>query len=66
MLDDIDKGFGLFAMQILSNMAKISVVAIPAWSGCTSPMPVLLISAKYFFFYNKWSLVLCIFCISLD
>jgi hypothetical protein len=39
MLDDIEKGFCLFAMQISSNMAKISLSFEFHGSGCTSPTP---------------------------
>ena len=35
MLDDIDKGFCLFAMQISSNMAKIALSFESHGSGCT-------------------------------
>ena len=38
MLDDIDKGFCLFAMQISSNMAKIALSFESHGSGCTSPI----------------------------
>jgi hypothetical protein len=38
MLDDIDKGFCLFAMQISSNMAKISLHFECHGSGCTPPI----------------------------
>jgi hypothetical protein len=38
MLDDIDKGFCLFATQISSNMAKISLSFESHGSGCTSPI----------------------------
>jgi hypothetical protein len=38
MLDDIDKGFFLFAMQISSNMAKISLSFESHASGGTSPI----------------------------
>ena len=38
MLDDIDKGFCLFAMQISSNMAKIALPFESYGCGCTSPI----------------------------
>ena len=38
MLDDIDKGFCLFATRISSNMAKISLSFESHVSGCTSPI----------------------------
>jgi hypothetical protein len=37
MLDDIDEGFCMFAMQISSNMAKISLSFESHGIGCTSP-----------------------------
>jgi hypothetical protein len=45
MLDDIDKGFCLFAMQISSNMAKTFVLWIPwEWLHIT----------YWAFFNNRW------------
>jgi hypothetical protein len=38
MLNDIDKGFCLFAMQISSNMAKISLSFESLGIGCKSPI----------------------------
>jgi hypothetical protein len=38
MLDDTDKGFCLFAMQISSNMAEISLSFESQGIGCKSPI----------------------------
>ena len=38
MLDDFDKGFSLFAIQISSNMAKISSFIESLGDGCTPRM----------------------------
>jgi hypothetical protein len=46
MLDDFNKGFCLFAMQISSNMAKISLSFESHESGCTSPIDRISLDAK--------------------